>query len=161
MARTALEAIERQLEWAYSVDPEHSILANLGSVRVEDWDALPAGAERSIADITEHVAWCKFMYADFGFGTASLDGATLAPPSRDIEAMRRWLAEGHATWLAAVRSLRDDAQLASLRLSTWGEHLPAERLISIMLAHDTYHAGEINRHRSLLHGGDRWAYLDD
>lgn len=78
-----------------------------------------------------------------------------------MEAMRGWLEEGQAAWLAAVPSLADDAALESLRLSTWGERLPAERLISIMLAHDTYHAGEINRHRSLLQGGDRWAYLDD
>ena len=161
MARAALEAIERQVEWAYRADPEHSMLANLDTVRAEDWDALPEGAERSIADITEHVAWCKFMYADYGFGSASLDGRTLAPPARDMDSMRRWLDEGQETWLAAVRSLRDDSDLADLRLSSWGERLPAERLISIMLAHDTYHAGEINRQRSLLQGGDRWAFADD
>jgi len=31
-------------------------------------------------------------------------------------------------------------------------------LIRIMIAHDFYHAGEINHIRALLHGTDRWPY---
>jgi len=30
--------------------------------------------------------------------------------------------------------------------------------LSMLLQHDTYHAGEINRIRSLLAGEDRWAW---
>jgi hypothetical protein len=31
-------------------------------------------------------------------------------------------------------------------------------IIRIMIAHDLYHAGEINHLRSLLQGTDRWPY---
>jgi uncharacterized damage-inducible protein DinB len=158
--RTAIETLAALLDEACRGDPEHSLLANLASVHDEEWTSLPAGAQRSIADVAEHVGWAKHMYADYAFGAASLDGRTLAPPADDRSAMLAWIEDGHRTLVAGVRALEDDAELDRDRLANWGEMLPTRRLIWIMIAHDTYHAGEINRQRALLRGDDRWAYLD-
>ncbi len=57
-----------------------------------------------------------------------------------------------------MRARGDDAQLQQERLTNWGERLPTRVIIRILIAHDFYHAGEINHLRALLNGTDRWAY---
>lgn len=42
----------------------------------------------------------------------------------------------------------------------WGGELPTRRIIEIMIAHDFYHAGEINHLRALLQDDDRWPSYD-
>ena len=69
-----------------------------------------------------------------------------------------WLTEGHYRWFASVRALPDDTELERERLTNWGERLPTRVIIRLMIAHDLYHAGEINHLRALLHGTDRWPY---
>lgn len=99
---------------AFEGDPSHSLLANLRDLREEDWTALPTGGGRSIADILEHVAWSKWMYKDYAFGSASLRGdqPPLIPAngerSRPHAELLAWLTEGHRRWLASVRGLADD-----------------------------------------------------
>jgi uncharacterized damage-inducible protein DinB len=151
------------IEEAFDGD-EQSLMANLKNIREEDWTALPPGGGRSIADILEHIGWCKWMYQDFAFGTASLrgdqpplipaDGARTRPHNELIQ----WLSEGHNLWYASVRNLMDDGELEPMRLTHWGEHLPTQNIIRMMIAHDYYHAGEINHLRSLLQGTDHWEY---
>ena len=163
-SHTAIDTLAWLIEDAFEGDPDHSLLANLRDVREEDWRALPPGAGRSIADILEHVAWSKWMYEDYAFGQASLRGdrPPLVPPNgeraRPHEELLSWLKAGHQRWLASVRALPDDAELDRDRLANWGERLPTRVLIRIMIAHDLYHAGEINHLRALLHGTDRWPY---
>jgi hypothetical protein len=104
------------------------------------------------------------MYEDYAFGTASLQGdrPPLVPPDgapRSSEELLAWIAEGHRRWLASVQALADDSELDRERLSNWGERLPTRVLIRIMIAHDLYHAGEINHVRALLQGRDQWAHL--
>jgi uncharacterized damage-inducible protein DinB len=55
-------------------------------------------------------------------------------------------------------NLATDAELDRQRLTTWGEYLPTRTIIQIMIAHDIYHAGEINHLRALLQGDDAWRY---
>jgi hypothetical protein len=163
-SRTAVETLGWLVHDAFEGDSQHSLLANLRDVREEDWTALPDGAGRSIADIVEHAAWCKWMYEDYAFGSASMRGD--APPlvpadgarSRPHEELVLWLKEGHRRWLASVRSLVDDAELERDRLTNWGEQLPTRVIIHIMIAHDLFHAGEINHLRALIQGKDRWEY---
>jgi uncharacterized damage-inducible protein DinB len=158
--RTAIETLIRLIEDAFETDPKHSVLANLRDVRDEDWTALPPGSGRSIADILEHVGWCKWMYLDYAFGAASLRGdqPPLVPAggarSRPRNELLAWLTEGHRRWLAAIRALPNDAELDRIRLAHWGGQLPTHVLIHIGIAHDLYHAGEINYLRSLLQGTD-------
>ena len=149
---------------AFEGDPDQSLLANLRDVSDEDWIALPTGAERSIADILEHVGWAKWMYEDYAFGLASLRGDQ--PPmvpagnakSRPREELMEWLTEGHHRWLNAVRALSDDTELERERPTNWGDQLETRVLIRILIGHDFYHAGEINHIRVLLQGTDRWPY---
>jgi hypothetical protein len=61
-ASTALDTLAWLIEGAFEGDPAHSLLANLRDVPDELWMAVPSGGSRSIADILEHVGWCKWMY---------------------------------------------------------------------------------------------------
>jgi len=163
-SRTAIETLVWLIEDAFQGDPDQSLMGNLRGLREEDWTALPPGANRSIAEILEHVGWSKWMYEDYAFGSASLrgdqpplipaNGERSRPPSELIE----WLTEGHERWLASVRALSDDSELDSDRLTNWGDRLPTRVIIRIMIGHDFYHAGEINHVRALLQGKDRWPY---
>ena len=163
-SRTAVDTLAWLIEEAFAGDPAHSLMVNLGDLQDHEWSALPPGCGRSIADILEHVAWSKWMYEDYAFGSASLRGdqpplvpaagACTRPPGE----LLAWLAEGHRRWLASVRALPDDAELDRQRLTNWGERLPTRSIIRIMIAHDLYHAGEINHLRALLRGNDRWPY---
>jgi len=163
-SRTAIETLVWLIEDAFEGDPDQSLLANLRDLREEDWTALPPGANRSIAAVLEHVGWCKWMYEDYAFGTATMRGdqAPLVPendePSRPYKELLEWLLEGHKRWLASVRALPDDSELDRERLTNWGDRLPTRVIIRIMIAHDFYHAGEINHIRALLQGTDHWPY---
>lgn len=160
----AIDTLARLIEEAFDGDPSHSLLANLHELREEDWTATPAESGRSIADILEHVGWSKWMYEDYAFGTASMRGdqPPLVPErgarSRPHEELLAWLTEGHQRWLASVRALKEDSELARERLTNWGERLPTRDIIRILIAHDFYHAGEINHLRALLQKTDRWPY---
>ena len=163
-SRLAIDTLARLTEEAFDGDPSHSLLANLHDLREEDWTDTPGEGGRSIADILEHVGWSKWMYEDYAFGPASMRGDQ--PPLIPVGAVRSrprnelltWLTEGHRRWLASVRALADDSELDRDRLTNWGEQLPTRDIIRIMIAHDFYHAGEINHLRALLQSTDRWPY---
>lgn len=163
-SRIAIDTLVWLIEDAFEGDPVHSLLANLHNLHDGDWTALPSGARRTIAGIVEHVAWCKWMYEDYAFGPATMRGdrPPLVPPggarARPPHELLPWLQEGHQRWLAAVRALPDDAELDRHRLTNWGERLPTRTIIRIMIAHDIYHAGEINHLRALLQNTDCWEY---
>jgi uncharacterized damage-inducible protein DinB len=163
-SRTAIETLVWLIEDAFAGDPQHSLLANLRNLPNQHWTALPPGGGRSVADILEHVAWSKWMYEDYAFGAASLHGdqPPLIPAkgerARPSDELLSWLNEGHHRWLASVRALSNDTELERDRLTNWGERLPTRTIIRIMIAHDLYHAGEINHLRALLQATDRWPY---
>jgi DinB family protein len=160
----AVDTLAWLIEEAFEGDPDQSLLANLRDLQEDDWTALPPGAGRSIADIIEHVGWSKWMYEDYAFGSAALRGdqPPLIPAdgarSRPHNELVKWLTDGHQRWLASVRALSNDSELERERLTNWGDRLNTKVLIRIMIAHDLYHAGEINHLRALLHGTDRWPY---
>ena len=152
------------IEDAFDGKSSHSLVSNLANIREENWDVIPSGGGRSIADILEHIGWCKWMYDDYAFGTASLRGdqPPQIPPhakrSRPRDELMAWLKAGHDKWLASVRALDDDKELERDRLTNWGEWMKTRTIIKIMISHDYYHAGEINHLRSLLQGTDHWEY---
>jgi uncharacterized damage-inducible protein DinB len=161
---TAIDTLCWLIEDAFEGDLSQSLLHNLIDIREQDWTAVPPGGGRSIADILEHVGWCKWMYEDYAFGIASLRGdqPPLIPPdgarSRPHEALLAWVKEGHKKWLSSVRSLTDDSELERERLTNWGERMRTRTILLILISHDYYHAGEINHLRSLLQGTDKWEY---
>ncbi|HEX6034797.1 MAG TPA: DinB family protein [Anaerolineales bacterium] len=162
--RTAIDTFVWLVEQAFDGDPSHSLLANLRDLHEADWTATPPESGRSIADILEHVGWSKWMYEDYAFGPASMRGdqPPLIPEggarSRPHHELLAWLTEGHRRWLASLRALADDTELDRERLTNWGEWLSTRDIIRIMIAHDFYHAGEINHLRALLQETDRWPY---
>lgn len=163
-SRVIIDSLCGLIEDAFESDLSQSLMGNLANLRGEDWTAVPHGGSRSIADILEHVGWCKWMYEDYAFGGASLQGdqPPLIPAggarSRPHTELITWLREGHQKWLASVRSLPDDAELGRERLTNWGEMLTTKTIIRIMIGHDYYHAGEINHIRALFQGDDLWEY---
>ncbi len=163
-SRIVLETLIWLIEDAFEGDPSHALMANLQDLRDQDWTAIPAGSGRSIADILEHVSWSKWMYEDYAFGSASMQGdqPPLTPAdgarSRPPEELLAWLQEGHRRWLTSIRDLADDSELDRERLTNWGEKLSTRTIIRILIAHDLYHAGEINHLRALLQSTDRWPY---
>jgi hypothetical protein len=78
--------------------------------------------------------------------------------SRPREELVEWVKRGHIRWLASIRVLANDAELDKERLANWGDRLATGTLIRILIAHDFYHAGEINHIRAQLQGTDRWEY---
>jgi hypothetical protein len=162
--RTSLDTLFWLIEDAFDGDSSLSLLSNLTNLREEDWETLPAGGGRTIADILEHIGWCKWMYEDYAFGTANMRGDQ--PPlipgggarSRPHDELLSWLKEGHYKWITSVGALQNDTELERERPTNWGERLPTRTIIRIMIGHDYYHAGEINHLRSLLQGTDRWEY---
>jgi hypothetical protein len=163
-SRVSIDTLCWLIDDAFSGDLSQSLLRNLTNLLEPDWETLPSGGGRTIAEILEHVGWCKWMYEDYAFGTASLlgDQPPLIPSggtsSRPHEELLTWLKEGHYKWLASVRTLQDDSELDRDRLTNWGEWMKTRTIINIMIGHDYYHAGEINHLRSLLQGNDRWEY---
>jgi uncharacterized damage-inducible protein DinB len=162
--RTAIDTLTWLTHDAFEGDPDHSLLANLRDLSDDDWTKLPAGAGRSIADILEHVGWAKWMYEDYAFGPGTMRGdqPPLIPANnaraRPRDELMDWLIEGHRRWLASVRALSGDSELERERLANWGDKLQTRVLIRILIAHDIYHAGEINHIRVLLQGTDKWPY---
>ena len=70
--------------------------------------------------------------------------------------MLAWLDEGHAVFAAGLAALEDDAELAVKRPAPWGAPLRRELMIGIVINHDLYHAGEINRQGDMIRGAEGW-----
>jgi uncharacterized damage-inducible protein DinB len=166
--RGGIEALLDLLDEAFhgrgieSSNESQALLTNLATVAPDQWQALPAGAARSIHDIAGHVGACKVMYDDYAFGNGTLRFATpevepfASSGSRDE--VVAWLEEAHERLVGHVAALADDAELDAPRLTNWGEQRPTRWIVAAMITHDAYHAGEINHLRSLLDGDDRWRF---
>jgi uncharacterized damage-inducible protein DinB len=162
-SRIAVEHYLYILDKAFDSEFEHALVKNLSTVRDEDWTVLPPNAKRSIAQIAQHVGDCKFMYANKAFGDGAMtwgdfDERWRNLPSRD--SMIEWLRDGHAFFRSWVEKL-DDAELLVLRTAPWDEQFETRWLISAIIEHDLYHAGEINHIRALLQNNDAWEFASE
>ncbi len=165
MTRTAIEILVRQMSSAYRDDPFHAFRRNVESVRADEWDVRPSGwtaeefgsqPELSICDLVLHVAGAKHMYADRAFGDASLEWADITLPPLDMEPVLAWLDEGHKKLVDGLAALPDDAELVAERPAPWRLPMRRDQLLAIVMNHDLYHSGEINRQRALIRGTDGW-----
>jgi uncharacterized damage-inducible protein DinB len=141
-----------------------ALLTNLSGAAEDVWGALPSGAARSIAAIALHVGACKVMYADYAFGAGTLQwGTPQVEPSPEAAVPREellpWLEGAHQRLVGHVAALVDDDELDRPRMTNWGELRTTRWIITAMITHDAYHAGEINHLRSLLEGDDRWRHV--
>ena len=158
--RSQVDLLLSLLDEAFEAGRWHSLIGNLSAVRHDDWDWVPAGGRRTIKEIVAHVGSCKLMYENHAFGDASLRWDQ--PAAHGVgrlegpEEARDWLREVQAQVRGSVATL-DDAELDRPRRTNWGEMAPTLWIVTVLIEHDHYHAGEINHIRSLRQG-DRWAY---
>ncbi len=165
MSRAALDTMLQALDAAYRADRFHSLLGNLSDVRDDEWDVRPANhsvevfgtsPELSIADIIRHVGAAKLMWDNHAFGDASLTWPDAQPPAPERESILEWLDAAHEGFVAAVTALADDSELEADRRAHWGRPLATRHIISMVINHDLYHSGEVNRQRALIRGADGW-----
>jgi uncharacterized damage-inducible protein DinB len=106
-----------------------------------------SGLDGSIAGIVWHLALWKQNFAQ-GLETGQFPAEeSLKPPGTDWGSLISWLAEGQARLVAAVDRL-SEAELAAPR--EWeGMTEPLARLLSFLIEHDFYHAGQIELLRQL------------
>jgi DinB superfamily len=101
------------------------------------------------------------MYEDHAFGAGALfwdQPAVLGRGRLDtVQDGIAWLRETHASLRSSVAGL-SDADLRLPRRANWGELKETRWLLSVLIQHDAYHAGEINHLRSLRRAADAWAY---
>ncbi len=157
MTAAAVEQLLYLLDEAFEGEDWHSLLGNVGSVRREHWLWVPPGGRRSIRDIVGHVGSCKFMYENHAFGDATFSWDDPLVSGIDVlgdaASAMTWLREGHARLRQSIACL-EDADLLHPRRTNWGEMKEARWIISTMIQHDLYHAGEINHIRALACGDD-------
>ena len=139
-----------------------SLMGNLGDVDETMWRARLPESIRTIESIALHVGSCKVMYRDHAFGSRALtwESPEVQPwpvGETPLGAGLAWLRETHAELMRNVSALSDKDLLVP-RWANWGEQKETRWLLSMLLQHDAYHAGEINRMRSVLSGEDRWAW---
>jgi uncharacterized damage-inducible protein DinB len=153
----AVETLLYLMDNAFEVSRPHSLLNNLGSVTEADYERDHDG--RSIREMVRHLAAAKQVYNNFAFGDSSMMWPTMQgrvfatdkSMADDVE----WLQQGQATLRASVAAL-EDADLLTQRPVHMGGTLETRNIISIMIEHDLYHAGEINHLRALMQGTDYW-----
>ena len=161
MSRTQVELLEHLLEDAYRGHMAHALLANISDVPDPDWRKRPAGGDRSIADIIEHVVIGKELWRDTIAGgeqrtyEAVFHDRRSAPGALAPESLRARLAVSQERIERAVSAVDDD-RLDDARKTHYGAPTTVRRAIIVILEHDLYHAGEINHLRALLQADDRW-----
>ena len=161
METTAISHFLYLLDEAFQGTEWHSLLGNLNSLTPEDWTWVPEGGERSIRDIIQHIGGTKFMYHNHAFGDATLswDSPFVNGDGRlsTLSSALTWLHEGQDLLRQSV-ALLDDSELLRPRMTNWGEPKETRWIITVMIEHDLYHAGEINHIHSLHSQKDRWAF---
>jgi hypothetical protein len=169
VSRAALDTVLYLMDEAFrgpgieASNEAQALLPNLATVTDAIWRMKPLGVVRSIEAITIHVGACKVMYDDYAFGDGTLRfGEPPAEPFPDGRAPKdeviAWVTESHQRLVDHTAALADDAELRKPRLTNWGERRETRWILSTMLQHDVYHAGEINHLRSQLLGDDRWRW---
>ena len=141
-------------------DESQALMPNLESVEPAMWQARLPGSVRTIGSIAVHVASCKVIYANHAFEDAQLTfDSPEAAPWPEFEAPMAetldWLRTSQTALMAHVGGLTDDDLLVPRR-ANWGELRETRWLLAVLLQHDVYHAGEVNRMRALFAGEDRW-----
>jgi hypothetical protein len=159
MSRSAVEMLLYLLDVGFEGNPEHSLLGNLVDLGDGDWEWRPEGGGRCIRDIVLHAGAAKYVSADYAFGAAtiSFSRAMRVADARvsTLGEAGSWLAQGHRLLRARVASL-DDSDLGKPRRVHYGPPEETRHIISSMIQHDLYHAGEINHLRAFRQGTDFW-----
>jgi hypothetical protein len=100
--------------------------------------------EGSILSNVVHVAGCKLLYGSAAYRNLEIRWrdavARMEEFWPDWEAAKAWLREAHAYWMA---SWQGETDLERMVDTNWGDRWPSWQVISSMIRHDAYHAGQI------------------
>ncbi|MDQ3654196.1 MAG: DinB family protein [Chloroflexota bacterium] len=144
-------------------DHWHSLIRNLSTVEPGEWDALPAGAGRTIRQIVRHIGVTYLMHENHAFGDGKRGWGDLdvdgIEPGESPDELTIWLRATHGRFRDSVANLTDDV-LDNRRPAAWGDLLEVRRIVELMIQHPLYHVGEINHIRALLQGNDDWDHQD-
>ncbi|MDP9237179.1 MAG: DinB family protein [Chloroflexota bacterium] len=143
------------------------LFANLKDLADDDWTWVPPGGARSIRAIVGHIASCKLMYDNHAFGDASL--TWMDPRFNDAQSptsddgftpgqLVDWWRETDLALRKSVDALEGDDELARDRRVNWGGTRSTRWILSRLIQHDSFHAGEINHIRALHQRNDRWEW---
>lgn len=119
----------------------------------QSWWCIPVGntceyihSSGSILGVVLHVASCKIMYTEYAFSVGKLSWRDMSKRARQAEPHLDkaidWLKEAQDFWVLSWNKL-SDKDLPILRKTNWGEEWTTERIITEMIHHDIYHAGQI------------------
>ena len=162
MSRILLDETIWQMGQAFDM-----LFDSLKDLHDDDWAWVPPGGVRSIHAIIGHVVSCKIMYDNYAFDDGSLTWAdprfsawqASAPgegfsPAALVEALR----EADLRLRRNVDELGDDEELRRPRAVNWGGRRETRWIISTLIRHDAFHAGEVNHIRALHQRNDRWEW---
>jgi hypothetical protein len=161
MSDVAVRELLYLLDQSFDANDEHSLMANLKSVRIDDWLWKPAGGHRSIRRLAEHAGTAYYAYGNHLFGDATQTYQGLiatAPSAQTPDAMREtfdWIARGYGEFREGLAAL-DDGQLGAPTKTHYGEVTEVRFAVGVVIGHAIYHGGEINHIRALHQGNDAW-----
>ncbi|MEA2553248.1 MAG: hypothetical protein QOJ65_1424 [Fimbriimonadaceae bacterium] len=106
----------------------------------------------SILAIVHHIASCKYGYGICAFGNMDVRGREVFERTKTIgtnwQQSKAFLQDSQDYWMRGWADLRSE-QLEEDRGTIWGKPWPTWKLISRVIQHDAYHAGQINLIRSI------------
>jgi uncharacterized damage-inducible protein DinB len=160
LGRSGIEQLLYAMDQAFDSRIRENLMGNLADVPEDLWLWTPPGGNRRIFDIVSHVGQAKYVYDNHAFGDQSIRWEKpesmpgLAEGTSPNDAIA-WLREGHERLRGHVATLADDAELPGQRYA-WSLAFTVETrmVITIMVQHDAYHAGEINHIRALAQDND-------
>ena len=161
MGRAAIDQLLYSLDRAFEGEESrwHGLVRNLTSLEPERWDDVPAGCVRSALAIVEHVGGALRVYDSQAFGDGSVhwdrpESVAAFPANGGSDAALGWLRDGHNQFREHVAALTDHQDLLAPRRSPHGPERQTRWVVTTMIEHELYHAGEINHVRLLFHGND-------
>lgn len=169
VTRIAVEQLLYLMDEAFEGNQWHALIPNLANVTDDDWLWTPPDGARTVRLLTAHVGACKYVYDDHAFGDAAMGwndpAGDLGYGMEDLQTeailanepsrtdVITWLTQGHLRLREHVAAL-NDAELSRPRRNHRDEMKETRFIISTMIEHDLYHAGEINHIRALRQGND-------
>jgi hypothetical protein len=105
-----------------------------------DEKPLPPGP-KTIGWLASHLAACKEMYYEYGFGAGRKSWDELSIPG-DAEGLRQYLSRTQDPLRAALDGLSEE-DLDRAAPTNWGEEKPVWWILSTMALHDLEHGGQI------------------
>jgi hypothetical protein len=158
MTTPALTQILYLFDDGFSGDDWQSLLTNLDSITPDEWLWVPSGGRRSIRYIVRHIGVSKYIYQNHAFGDASFTWEELHAVAdghvETIDGAIAWLRDGHEKLRASIAALDGDEELSRQRLSPFDGPQETRWIITRMIQHDLYHAGEINHIRAVCRQDD-------